>query len=303
MSVIGLVGVTNYIVRYSSTKLQFYISTTGGVAKITEYTFTPTLGIWYNIICVYNGSNIIIYINGTQQGTPTAITGTVLANTNNCLIGERGTEHFSGIIDEVSYFDKALTPTEITSISAAPTDLTDLSPIAWYRMGDNGAYKSPQWLIPSDENKDKVSNYSYEFQGINSRQITVGTVNVGTTNTTSMWLKRNVVSTQQTLLGGSSATFPDYYMLLFTANEFYVRYSPTVVIGWTQASVKAIFNNTTDWINIVVVRNGNTVNLHLNGDTLGLLLTFQRWSNRSIRHKIYRYRSRYWRNKSNKRNN
>jgi hypothetical protein len=258
-------GVTNYIVRYSSTKLQFYISTTGGVAKITEYTFTPTLGIWYNIICVYNGSNIIIYINGTQQGTPTAITGTVLANTNNCLIGERGTEHFSGIIDEVSYFDKALTPTEITSISAAPTDLTDLSPIAWYRMGDNGAYKSPQWLIPSDENKDKVSNYSYEFQGINSRQITVGTVNVGTTNTTSMWLKRNVLSTQQTLLGGSSATSPNYYMLLFTSNEFYVRYSPTVYLGWTQSNVTTIFNNTTDWINIVVVRSGNTVNLHLNG--------------------------------------
>ena len=267
-------GVTNYIVRYSSTKLQFYISTTGGVAKITEYTFTPTLGIWYNIICVYNGSNIIIYINGTQQGTPTAITGTVLANTNNCLIGERGTEHFSGIIDEVSYFDKALTPTEITSISAAPTDLTDLSPIAWYRMGDNGAYKSPQWLIPSDENKDKVSNYSYQFEGINSRQMSVGTVNVGTTNTTSMWLKRNVVSTQQTLLGGSSATFPDYYMLLFLANDFYVRYSPTVVIGWTQASVKAIFNNTTDWINIVVVRNGDTVKLHLNGDDAGITPDF-----------------------------
>lgn len=159
-------GVTNYIVRYSSTKLQFYISTTGGVAKVTEYTFTPTLGIWYSIICVYNGSNISIYINGTQQGTPTAITGTVLANTNNCLIGERGTEHFSGIIDEVSYFDRVLTPTEITDISTTPTDLTSLTPIAWYRMGDNGAYKSPQWLIPNNENKDKVSNYSLDFDGV-----------------------------------------------------------------------------------------------------------------------------------------
>ena len=127
-------GVTNYIVRYSSTKLQFYISTTGGVAKVTEYVFTPTLSTWYNIICIYNGSNIAIYINGMQQGTPTAITGTVLANTNNCLISKRGTEHFSGIVDEVSYFDRTLTPTEITSIASAPTDLTDLSPISWYRF-------------------------------------------------------------------------------------------------------------------------------------------------------------------------
>ena len=143
-------GVTNYIVRYSSTKLQFYISTTGGVAKVTEYTFTPTLGIWYNIICVYNGSNISIYINGNPQGTPTAITGTVLANTNNCLIGERGTEHFSGIIDEVSYFDKALTLTEITDIYnlGTPTDLTDLSPIAWYKMGEDASFNGTNWTVP-----------------------------------------------------------------------------------------------------------------------------------------------------------
>ena len=33
-------------------------------------------------------------------------------------------------------------------------------------MGDNGAYKSPQWLIPSNENKDKLSNYSFELDGI-----------------------------------------------------------------------------------------------------------------------------------------
>ena len=33
-------------------------------------------------------------------------------------------------------------------------------------MGDNGAYKSPQWLLPSNENKDKLSNYSFELDGI-----------------------------------------------------------------------------------------------------------------------------------------
>jgi hypothetical protein len=47
-----------------------------------------------------------------------------------------------------------------------------------------------------------------------------------------------------------------------------------VVIGWQQALVKAIFNNTTDWINIVVVRNGDTVKLHLNGDDAGITPDF-----------------------------
>jgi hypothetical protein len=205
-------GVTNYIVRYSSTKLQFYISTTGGVAKVTEYTFTPTLSTWYNIICVYNGSNISIYINGTQQGTPTAITGTVLANTNNCLIGERGTEHFSGIVDEVSYFNRALTPTEITSISSAPTDLTDLSPIAWFRMGDNGSYKSPQWLLPNNENKDKVSNYSFELDGIDDYiDCGNGALDITSSITLSCWVKSTNTGSNRKIIvkddAGSNRSF------------------------------------------------------------------------------------------------
>lgn len=245
---------------------------------------------WQHICLTYNATtkHIYAYLNGVAQnwvkifGASTPVPFLTAVSTrlyeSDLTIGRvkptTSTGTFLGLVDEVSTYNRILTQEEITSISAAPSDLTSLSPIAWYRMGDNGSYKSPQWLIPNNENKDKVSNYSYQFEGINSRQMSVGTVNVGTTNTTSMWLKRNVLSTQQTLLGGSSATFPDYYMLLFTANDFYVRYSPTVVIGWQQAPVKAIFNNTTDWINIVVVRNGNTVKLHLNGDNVGITPNF-----------------------------
>ena len=52
--------------------------------------------------------------------------------------------------------------------SGTPTNLSDLTtpPLHWYRNGDNGTWKSPQWLIPSNENKDKVSNYSFSFDGI-----------------------------------------------------------------------------------------------------------------------------------------
>ena len=73
---------------------------------------------------------------------------------------------FKGQVDEVALIGRVLTQSEITSISSTPTDLTSLSPIAWYRMGDNGDYKSPQWLLPNNENKDKVSNYSFEFDGV-----------------------------------------------------------------------------------------------------------------------------------------
>ena len=269
----GGTGVTDrvYIQLIATDTIRYAMG--GGFNDVNVGTLTS--GTWYNLITVQNGLDIDIYLNGTLKGSftdqvPTSNFATTIKIGNYIS----GSYWWNGLIDEVSLYDRVLTPTEITSISAAPTDLTDLSPTVWLRNGDNGSYKSPQWLIPNNENKDKVSNYSYQFEGINSREMSVGTVNVGTTNITSMWLKRNVVSTQQTLLGGSSATFPDYYMLLFLTNDFYVRYSPMVVIGWQQALVKAIFNNTTDWINIVVVRNGDTVKLHLNGDDAGITPDF-----------------------------
>tara|TARA_R110000787_G_scaffold186869_2_gene298643 strand:+ start:5484 stop:6905 length:1422 start_codon:yes stop_codon:yes gene_type:complete len=240
--------------------------------NVTSATSTND-GDWHHLMFVYVPStSMTIFVDGIQDAQNiTAIPAAINNNYGNITIGaDIGTEFWTGNIDEPAIFNTDQTA-NISTLSTAPTvDISALLPIAWYRNGDNGSFKTPQWLIPSDENKAKFSNYSYEFQGINSRQIDVGTVNVGTTNITSMWLKRNVVSTQEVLLGGSSLSSPTYHMLLFTGNDFYVRYSPTVFVGWTQAAVKAVFNDTANWINIVVVRTGNTVTLHLNGDNVGI---------------------------------
>ena len=74
---------------------------------------------------------------------------------------------FNGNIDEFAVWDDDQSANVSTIYNGgAPNDLTDLSPDYWLRNGDNGSYKSPQWLLPSNENKDKVSNYSFELDGI-----------------------------------------------------------------------------------------------------------------------------------------
>ena len=47
-----------------------------------------------------------------------------------------------GNIDEVSAFGSLLSPTQISDIynSGSPTDLTSLSPVAWYRNGDGATF-------------------------------------------------------------------------------------------------------------------------------------------------------------------
>jgi hypothetical protein len=113
---------------------------------------------WYHLALVYdkNATNkMTIYLDGVAFPVPntTGVTpnGARLVGTmpyslpyttggsiagNKCQIGAyyNASGSWAGKADEVSLYDKVLTPTEITSISAAPTDLTDLSPIAWYRF-------------------------------------------------------------------------------------------------------------------------------------------------------------------------
>jgi hypothetical protein len=134
---------------------------------------------WYNIIMVFDGTGIgnsnrlkaylngvelVLTYSGTVQPTTTAMIGGTFK------IGERyiNTDYFLGNIDEVSIFDSVIAIGDVWDGSGAATDLSLLAtpPTNWYRNGDNGSWKSPQWLIPNNENKDKVSNYSFDFDGV-----------------------------------------------------------------------------------------------------------------------------------------
>jgi hypothetical protein len=126
-------------------------------------------GNWHHIVFVATGTTSEIFIDGFSVATG-GNKVQASANTSDFFIGTdvNGNNDFTGLLDEISIFNYALSSSEITSMynSGVPNDLTSLNPTAWYRMGDNGSYKSPQWLIPENSNKDKVSNYSFSLDGI-----------------------------------------------------------------------------------------------------------------------------------------
>ena len=161
--------------------IQCYDQTGGNFSTYSVRSFDFEGAGWQHVCWTYNVTtkHIYVYLNGVAQ-TWTNFGGTITTPyltavgirlyESDLTIGRvrpaTSTGTFLGLVDEVATWDRILTQEEITSIASAPTDLTDRSPIAWYRMGDNGLYKDPQWLIPSNENKDKVSNYSFEFDGV-----------------------------------------------------------------------------------------------------------------------------------------
>jgi len=157
---------------------------------------------------------------------------------------------FKGQVDEVTLIGRVLTQSEITSISSKPTDLTPLNPIAWYRMGDNGSYKDPQWLIPSNENKDKVSNYSMEFDGVND-YIDCGndsSINISGDITLSFWVNIKAQKNFNGILSKIDSSTRNYEILVRSTGQvsFYTTNSPT---GFT-TSTSTIPINT--WTHVLV---------------------------------------------------
>ena len=146
-------------------------------------------GNWHHV-AVYNSvdshtnkANIVnskIYLDGNKLTNFTVNDGSASVRGmtgGNIAFGGGNTNGFSaqvyldGLIDEFAYFTNyELTDSDVTAIygTGVPNNLNDLStpPTAWYRMGENANYKSPQWLMPENSNKDKFSNYSFEFDGV-----------------------------------------------------------------------------------------------------------------------------------------
>ena len=150
---------------------------------------------WNNVVLTVNNTNLELFLNGVSIVSGT-ITRDDLAGIG-MNIGSNAAQSnyfFPGEIDETAIFDYTLTTQNASDIynDGIPTDLTSLSPIAWYRMGDSATWKSPQWLLPSNENKDKVSNYSMAFDGVDD-YINLGTDSsldiFGGDFTISLWAK------------------------------------------------------------------------------------------------------------------
>ncbi len=105
----------------TNTAFQFAVRTDTGRTHIDA---TPTGGIqdnvWYHLAGVYNGSNIIFYINGVEAGTAPR-TGDVYLSTTPFLIGAWGhasvaDRFFYGDIDDVRFYNVALSGQEIVDI-------------------------------------------------------------------------------------------------------------------------------------------------------------------------------------------
>jgi len=71
--------------------------------------------MWYHLVAVYDGSNQIMYLNGTALSGGIAYSSAIGNANDNAYIGQAGTgvSYLNGYLDEVIIYDDALTPMEV----------------------------------------------------------------------------------------------------------------------------------------------------------------------------------------------
>lgn len=104
-----------------------------------------SVGDWNNFILIRDSASNIWsgYHNGVLSFTYDD-GGTALSNRSSAqdiYLGNGFGGYFNGNVDEVCILNRVVTPTEIVTLSTAPTEnLSSLNPLAWYRMGDGDTY-------------------------------------------------------------------------------------------------------------------------------------------------------------------
>ena len=247
---------------------------------------------------IRDSSNIIrCYRNGVTFGYDISAP----SNSNTLTLNSFGrvitnTFGFNGGLDEIAFWNTDETANVVEIGGGTPTDLTDLNPIAWYRNGDNGSWKSPQWLIPNNENKDKVSNYSMDYDGVDDYLNLGNGVSFEYTDSFSysFWVNPNAVSGAKNLYTKYDAGRGIYTYLNSTSgagsNTLYFFLFNTN--SGSTATRKRITTNTgaiispNVWTNIVITYNGSGlgsgINVYKNGVSQTVTVTQDNLQNQTI---------------------
>ena len=116
-------------IRYCS-----YFST-----DLLDSTTVVSANTWYHVVATHASGSDKLYVNGSLEASGSASSFSV-SDAANLRIG--GSQIYSlyhqGLIDEVSFFNSALSASDVTSIynSGVPNDISSLSPVGLWRMGD-----------------------------------------------------------------------------------------------------------------------------------------------------------------------
>ena len=148
--VLGLASKDNtnarsFDLRYiQNTGVNFLVSTDGVNSTVTPYYPKASIsaGQWIHFVGIYDGSNVLLYVNGAPIGSPAALTGSLQNTTSEFFIGKRGfgttNTGFDGQLSNVAVFNTGLSQSQVTTLynNGTPEALISHSPVSWWKLNN-----------------------------------------------------------------------------------------------------------------------------------------------------------------------
>ena len=140
--------------------LQFYVTNTGSIINNKRIATSDTITDenWHHLVFVNGGDSglLKIYIDGSEASLTTSGelgTSSLFSSSIPNIIGDTnvGGSNFIGNIDEVSIFNSAFNQAQVSQVynNGYPADLTSLSPVSWWRLGEDAYFDGTDFIIPN----------------------------------------------------------------------------------------------------------------------------------------------------------
>ena len=234
--------------------------------RVTNINSIMSLNVWYNITCTWDGTDSNIYINNVLRKNWTRNLTISYITSNQPAIGvaPNNSSKYLGQIDSFSYFDYALSSSQITTLYGSsstgignPMSLSP-KPVAYYPLGDQDAFNGADYLVPNSSLKD----YVFDFTSGNSITTAFTPPTSNSTRSISIWFNPDN-STLKNMCGyGSAVANQGFDIVNYTSNTVGVHlYSTAVLASGTY--------NANEWNHYVVTYDGTTLKGYLNGNPVG----------------------------------
>jgi hypothetical protein len=247
---------------------------------------------WYHMAFVYNESEssnadkLKFYLDGTpitNQTTGFALTSLNTVTNGFGIGGPTALQRFTGNLDEVCVFTRALSAPEVNSLwnSGTPGNPFYLSgdPVAYYKLGETAIFQN----TGNDGNIFQIPNHAQSQQAIaatngnNFTQLVTPITQLGNTHTLSIWINSNgstSIPVGQFFVQGS---IPDYYNpYTNSANGVYITTDTANGQSLPLSSIIYRSNNNqltasigqlddNNWHNLIIVRTPTAVKVYIDG--------------------------------------
>jgi len=273
-------GTRGWVILQNDQTIKINPDIPGGGTQINTSNFFSTTDTWIHCVITCDGTDLIVYKNGSSFNTDSGGTYTLNANSNDLTIGDdpfAASREFLGKLSQCSIFDYALSETQIkylynnnaggsTPNPQNPMAISGNAPIAYYPLGGSStgdaAASSPNTLTVPNSSVPSATVFEFNVPSGGIDRITLDQAITLTGNKTfSAWINLTMAQDASGFMFFGEAT-TNYYLFI-QGDYIYIRDAS----GWSSAQYTPGFSLNT-WYHICISGDGTNLIPYVNGEPI-----------------------------------